>query len=194
MIDRRAVLTASLGLALPVTSKAAETTGPSSRVIQLAKTALNAHSTRIPHRDRVAIADFSLFSARPRFHIVDVQSGAVKSFLVAHGKGSDPGHTGWLKRFSNAPGSEATSEGAYVTGDAYYGNHGLSRRLVGLDPQNSNAESRAIVIHSAWYVSTELARKGAIGRSQGCFALASDDHKTVMDLLGAGRLIMAARA
>ncbi len=197
MIDRRSLLTLAAGAAvmLPAAQAlATETSLPSSRLLGLAKDALNRHGAAIPNRDRIAIADFSTFSGKPRFHVVDIQTTAVQSFLVAHGKGSDPAHTGWLKSFSNDPGSEATSEGAYVTGDSYMGQHGLSRRLIGLDEQNSNAESRGIVVHSAWYVSNNLAGKGAIGRSQGCFALSADDHKTIMDLLGPGHLIVAAKA
>ena len=116
------------------------------------------------------------------------------SFLVAHGRGSDPAHTGWLQRFSNLPGSEATSSGAFLTGDIYDGAHGHSRRLEGLDAENDQALARGIVVHGAWYVSPELAARGAIGRSQGCFALREDQGAQVSDRLGTGRLILALKA
>ena len=96
-------------------------------------------------RDRVGIADFGLHSAMPRFHFVDMVNQRVDSFLVAHGTGSDWEHDGWLKRYSNIPGSEATSKGAYQTRSWYTGKYGTSIRLDGLDPTNSNALPRAIV-------------------------------------------------
>jgi hypothetical protein len=150
------------------------------------------HARRILHRDTIAIADFNAASSERRFHIVDVPSGRATSFLVAHGRGSDPDHTGWLERFSNVDGSEASSSGAFVTADLYDGVHGRSRRLIGLDATNCNAESRAIVVHSAWYVSPDVIRDhGKIGRSEGCFAVSEEDLDQVLSRLGAGHLIYA---
>lgn len=163
-------------------------------LIGLARQALDVHKDRIRNLDVMAIADFSAHSSKPRFHRIDLKTGAVKSILVAHGRGSDPAHTGWLQSFSNAPGSEATSQGAYVTGDTYIGKHGLSRRLIGLEADNSNALDRGIVIHSAWYVTQDMARGGGIGRSQGCFAMSAEDHAAMMEELGAGCLLLAVKA
>ena len=115
-----------------------------------------------------------------------------RALLVAHGRGSDPDHSGWVERFSNSPGSAASSAGAYVTGDAYYGRHGLSRRLIGLDPENCNAEARAIVIHAAPYVNPQIIReRGKLGRSEGCFAFDATDLNYVLGSLGPGRMIYA---
>lgn len=153
---------------------------------------LQKHQSRISHRDRIGIVDFDLPSAKPRFHIVDLASGKSRSLLVAHGRGSDPDHTGWLQRFSNVPGSAASSEGAYLTENIYTGQHGRSRRLAGLDSTNDNALPRAIVIHSAWYVSDEMiAQHGKLGRSEGCFALSSGDLEYALSSLGDGRMIYA---
>jgi len=92
------------------------------------------------------------------------------------------------------PGSAASSAGAYLVGGGYFGKHGRSQRLIGLDPENSNAEARAIVIHGASYVSEDVARaSGRIGRSQGCFAVAQADIAQVLNRLGPGRLIYAAK-
>jgi hypothetical protein len=166
----------------------------SSSLVSQARAALDRHKDRIRNFDRVAIVDFGLHSSKPRFHLIDVNAGATSSFLVAHGRGSDPAHTGWLKSFSNVPGSDASSEGAYLTGEAYIGKHGNSRRLIGLDSGNSNALSRGIVIHSAWYVTPAMAAGAGIGRSEGCFALSEKDHATVMNLLGPDRLLLAVKA
>ena len=68
-------------------------------------------------------------------------------------------------------------------------------RLEGLDPTNSNALSRAIVVHAAWYVNEDvLSHSGMLGRSQGCFAVADSSLAEIMTTLGPGRLIYADKA
>jgi hypothetical protein len=152
--------------------------------------ALNRHSMDVPSHDRIAIADFTIPSAQPRFHIINLGTGACESLLVAHGMGSDPDHTGFLQRFSNDPGSNATCDGAFVTADYYTGQHGASQRLMGLDPTNSNALDRAIVVHAAWYSNPDMIAKwGKLGRSQGCFAVGEADLERVFLKLGQGRMI-----
>ena len=146
----------------------------------------------IGHRDFIGVADFGQGSADPRFHVVHLPSGHVETFRVAHGSGSDPAHTGYLDHFSNQPGSEATSNGAYTTSETYHGKYGLSMKVRGLDWSNNNAESRAIVIHNAWYAEPEMVDiHGKLGRSQGCFAFSRKDQWHVMQRLGGGRLIYA---
>lgn len=163
-------------------------------IFRRAIAALDRHSMTIPSHDRIAIADFSLASAEPRFHIVNLGTGACETLRVAHGIGSDPDHTGLLQRFSNDPGSNATCEGAFVTSDYYSGQHGASQRLMGLDATNNNALDRAIVVHGAWYANPDMIAKwGKLGRSQGCFAVGEADLETVFLRLGQGRMIYSAK-
>jgi L,D-transpeptidase catalytic domain len=112
-------------------------------LMQRAHAALARHGARITHRDMMAVVDFSAASHVPRLHLVDLLGGATTILLVAHGRGSDPGNTGWLERFSNRPGSNASSNGSFLTGETYIGKHGVSRKLIGLDPENDAAEARA---------------------------------------------------
>jgi len=155
-----------------------------------AKAALDQH--QVYPRDVIGIADFSKPSSEPRFHVVDLQNGTVESHLVCHGRGSDPAHSGYLERFSNDFGSYATSNGTYVTDDYYQGKYGLSLRVRGLDWSNSNAESRAIVIHNAWYAEPEMVQlHGQLGRSEGCFAMPKTSQYAVMRRLAGGRMIYA---
>jgi L,D-transpeptidase-like protein len=164
-------------------------------LLRRALDALERHRDSIAYRDFIGVADFSLPSRAPRFHLVKLADGSVQSHLVAHGKGSDPSRTGWLERFSNEPRSNATSAGAYRTGSFYVGGHGHSVRLEGLDPTNSNAVARTIVVHGAWYVSEEMiGYSGMLGRSQGCFAVANSSLPEIMTRLGPGRLIYADKA
>jgi hypothetical protein len=157
--------------------------------------ALDRHRGSIDQRDYIGIADFSLPSRTPRFHVLNVAEGTAASYLVAHGRGSDPTHTGWLERFSNEPRSHATSAGAYRTDGYYVGEHGRSMRLVGLDATNDNAASRAIVVHGAWYVSEEIvAHFGMLGRSEGCLAVSNSSLNEILAKLGPGHLIYADKA
>lgn len=169
--------------------------GLNPQLLDRALAALDQHGRAITRRDRVAIVDFSAPSSEARLHFLNVESGEASRMFVAHGSGSDPRHTGFLQSFSNVFGSNASSEGAFVTEDYYVGKHGRSQRLLGLDPTNNNALGRAIVVHGAWYASADMiAAHGKLGRSQGCFAVAENDLRTVFDYLGKGRLIYAARA
>lgn len=196
MLSRRFLLaSATAGLAVCAARPAfalGGKTGVSSALIGRALGALQKHQTSIEHRDVIAIADFAQPSSARRFHLLDVASGSVTSYLVAHGRGSDPAHTGWLERFSNQPSSNATSAGTFRTEGFYVGAHGRSIRLAGLDATNNNAEPRGIVVHGAWYVSDAMAREhGVLGRSQGCFALAENCLNEIFAKLGPGRMIYA---
>lgn len=161
-------------------------------LLEKAKAALDAHQDLIVERDRIGIADFARSSRELRFTIADLHSGIARSYRVAHGRGSDPDHSGWLQAFSNVPDSLATSRGAYLTGEEYDGKHGRSRRLTGLDATNNEAADRAIVIHGAWYANDDMIDKwGKLGRSEGCFAFAEAQLSEVVELLGPGRLLFA---
>jgi len=161
-------------------------------LLERAKAALDRHYDQFDLRDRVALADFSMASRDMRFHIVDLISGQSWSYLCAHGKGSDPEHSGFLQRFSNEPNSLATSNGAYKTGEMYVGVHGRAMRLVGLDPTNDQADPRAIVIHAAAYATEDhIGRWGKLGRSEGCFVFAPHMLEAVLGMLGPGRLLYA---
>jgi hypothetical protein len=156
--------------------------------------ALERHGSTIKLRDRIVIADFSAPSSQPRFHFIDLVSGKSVSKLVAHGSGSDPGHTGFLQRFSNKNGSNASCEGAFLADNYYVGKHGKSQRLIGLDPTTNTALARAIVVHGAWYSNPDMVRThGRLGRSQGCFAVGERELAETFERLGQGRMIYAAK-
>jgi hypothetical protein len=192
-LTRRTVLAAGTAAAAGLIMRPALAAAPavSAGLLTRAKAALDRHHGEIPNRDLIAVADFARPSRSPRLHLVDIVSGRISSHLVAHGRGSDPKHTGWLEHFSNGFGSNATSSGAYRTDDFYVGAHGRSMRLSGLDPSNNNALERGIVVHGAWYVSLDMASRGFLGRSEGCFALAAGSLEEVFARLGPGHLIYA---
>ena len=98
----------------------------------------------------ITIIDFSKPSTEKRFYLVNLESEKIiyKNY-VAHGKNS-----GILNanRFSNTPSSFQSSLGFYKTAETYFGKHGLSLKLDGLEKGiNHKARYRNIVIHSANY-------------------------------------------
>lgn len=196
MLSRREMVLAggmaALATIVRPTEAMAASGSPNPTLLRNALNAFARHQNQLNARDYMGIVDFSAPSRMPRFHLVDLASGKSTALLVAHGRGSDPDHSGWVERFSNQAGSAASSRGAYLTRDLYDGKHGRSRRLIGLDAENSNAEARAIVVHGAWYVSTDMVHQhGKLGRSEGCFAFSEGDLTQVLDRLGSGRLIYA---
>lgn len=175
---------------------AAPALAQSRTLADIAREGLARHARHVRKADVVGVADFTRPSGQKRFWLVDMESGRATSHLVSHGRGSDPAHRGWVERFSNDFGSNASSPGGYLMGDYYSGKHGRSQRLLGLDPENSNAEPRAIVVHGAWYVSDAMVRQhGKIGRSEGCFAFDETNGSLdeVLSRLGPGRLLYAGR-
>ncbi len=164
------------------------------RILGVAKAQVARAGAALWRKDIVGIADFALPSAMPRLHFADLEKGAVRSFLVAHGRGSDPEHDGFLKSFSNTEGSLATSRGAFITYEWYKGKYGTSIRLGGIDPDNNRALERRIVMHPAWYANAGMLEKwGKLGRSDGCFAMAEADFNEALWHLSGGRLLYADR-
>lgn len=202
MTTRRDILKGTLGgalaagaaLALPARLAASVAPGtPRERMLfDIAKRELDRAGSAIWKRDIVGIADFGLHSAKPRFHLVNMERGEVRSLHVSHGTGSDREHDGWLKQFSNVEGSNATSRGAYVTWEWYTGRYGTSVRLGGLDPTNDAALRRYIVMHRAAYAEpAHLDKWGRLGRSNGCFAFGEEQFRTALLTLSGGRLLYA---
>lgn len=188
--------TLALGATLALPSRVFASVAPGSprdRILfDIAKRELVRAGNAIWKHDIVGIADFGLHSAKPRFHFVNLERGEVQSHFVSHGIGSDYQHDGWLKQFSNTEGSNATSRGAYVTWEWYKGRYGTSVRLGGLDRTNDLALQRYIVMHHADYAEPEhLATYGRLGRSNGCFAMGTEEFREALMHLSGGRLLFA---
>lgn len=140
---------------------------------------------------RLALIDYSHPSVDRRLWIFDLQA---KTLLlrdyVAHGRGSGEN---FAREFSNREGSLQSSLGLFVTAESYYGVHGRSLRLDGLEPGiNDQARARAIVLHGADYVDPQLAQtQGRIGRSYGCPAVRPAVSEQVIDALEGGQMLYA---
>lgn len=136
------------------------------------------------------VVDFSNPSGRHRFFVCDLKKNEIiSSNICAHGSGK--GSTMTKPVFSNEVGSNCSSLGHYaIAGRHKMSSTGLpSFRLKGLDPSNSNAMKRGILIHSAKIVS--MSRLGIFPFylpldkriSSGCFAVDIDMMDFVGDLI-----------
>ncbi len=147
----------------------------------------DANLSTIDNKEFIGVIDFSQHSSNERFYVINIATGNVETFQVAHGKGSDPDYDGFATIFSNTAGSNASSQGIYLAAETYEGAHGLSLRLDGKSSTNSNARARAIVIHPADYVVSGQ----KAGRSWGCPALNPNESAHVIDELKGGAVIYA---
>ncbi|MHB9055746.1 MAG: murein L,D-transpeptidase catalytic domain family protein [Paludibacteraceae bacterium] len=128
----------------------------------------------------ITIIDFDQPSYQKRMYIIDLKNYKILfNTWTAHGKNTG---AAIAKKFSNTPESLESSLGVFVTEDTYFGKHGYSLRLVGLEKSNSSAYQRAIVVHGANYVSQETINDmGYIGRSFGCPAVPTELSKPIID-------------
>lgn len=163
------------------------------RVLALALEAHDRAQARGLLRDprTLTVIDYSRSSIEERFWVFDLKSRRLLfEELVAHGKNSGEM---FATRFSNVEASLQTSLGLFVTRDVYYGKHGESLRLEGLEPGvNDRARARAIVIHGADYVSpTAVTALGFLGRSWGCPALGPQVAPRVIERIQGGSAVFA---
>lgn len=140
----------------------------------------------------LTLIDYTQSSRDKRMFLINLQSLEVQSYLVAHGKNSvTPGTTGDIPgRFSNIDGSLMSSKGFFLTNNVYYGKHGRSLELIGLEKSNSNAYFRKIVIHGASYVSDAIAKTAKrLGLSWGCPAVDYKYSDHIIDQIKNGSLL-----
>ncbi len=133
----------------------------------------------------LTIIDMSMSSNKERLFVINMRENKIEhQSIVAHGRASG---NEFAKYFSNTINSHQSSIGFYETAETYFGKHGLSLRLDGLEYSNSNARKRAIVIHSADYVSESFIKKfGRLGRSYGCPSLPKKDYNAIIQKIKAG--------
>ena len=139
----------------------------------------------------LTVIDFSVPSTERRMFIYDLRTRALLfQEHVSHGRNSGANVP---TAFSNEPESFKSSIGLYRTAEGYFGKHGYSLRLDGLEKGfNDRARERAIVIHGAEYVNAEMAkRQGRLGRSLGCPAVRPEVATKVIDTVKEGGLVFA---
>jgi hypothetical protein len=146
----------------------------------------NLSTNQVVRKPILTIVDFTRPSYLKRLWVIDMEKQILLFHcLTSHGKNSGEvtAHT-----FSNEHNSHRSSLGFYVTGNTYHGKHGTSLKLRGIEQGiNDQAEARAIVIHSASYVSESYVKQnGRLGRSFGCPAIPEEIHKDVIHAIADG--------
>jgi hypothetical protein len=131
----------------------------------------------------LTVIDFNKSSREKRMWIIDViNKELILNTRVAHGQGSGED---MANSFSDKEDSHKSSLGFYVTDKVYYGKHGRSLKLDGMDPGfNASARAREIVVHAADYVSQgAIEHLGYLGRSFGCPAVSPEVVDQVIDTI-----------
>jgi len=135
------------------------------------------------HNHILTVIDYSRPSNTKRLWVFDLNKNKMLFHTyVSHGINSG---TLFTNQFSNRNNSKASSLGVYKTDKAYYGRHGLSLKLAGLERGfNDSAFNRAIVMHSAWYMDENFIKKyGRPGRSWGCPAIPENLKKPLINTI-----------
>lgn len=132
------------------------------------------------------LIDFSMHSGKKRFFVWDFKGDSVLyESLCAHGYGK--GSTVSKPVFSNVEGSYCSSLGYYKVGARSYSKWGINvhYKMHGLQPSNSNAFKRIIVLHSYDPMpSVEIYPAHLpLGISQGCPVICNDVMRKVDKLL-----------
>lgn len=147
----------------------------------------------------IIVVDFAKHSSEPRLYRVDLRTGdgLDSPIRVAHGIGSDPDDDGYASFFSNVEESYTSSLGAALGAERYVGINGLSLRLDGLEPSNSQMRTRDIVVHSyaperrRYFNAQHMAMRGRPGSSEGCFVVEPDKREWILQTLENGGFLYA---
>lgn len=154
------------------------------QVIDVLKSIIEAINDQgITHTSILTLIDYSLPANQKRLWVIDLMhQNVLFHTYVSHGLTSG---TLESKFFSNRFNSKASSIGVYLADKPYYGRHGLSLKLNGLDQGfNDNADARAVVIHGGWYVEENFIQKyGRAGRSWGCPAVPDGLISPIIDMI-----------
>lgn len=161
----------------------------------------------------ITIVDYSRPSWEERYHVIDLHSGQVDSYLTQHGNGGGDDHDGMAENFSNIPGSNMSSLGISITGFRFqpcdYGMHYQGRfrppaecRRLGLD---SNIDGHRLSLHGQEWGDTEregnynncgraivghgdsnFEHSGGMWRSNGCPTIPAGQWDGVLDRIEGG--------
>lgn len=145
---------------------------------------LNKH--KIINGEYLTICDFSQSSRNKRLYVIDLKNGRLLiNTYVAHGRNSGGEYA---TRFSNRPESLESSLGFYITENTYFGEHGLSLKIKGVDKGfNDKAASRTIVLHGAAYAEKGfLSHNNFLGRSFGCPAVPASESTSIISIIKNG--------
>lgn len=132
------------------------------------------------------LVDMSIHSGKNRLFVWNFNLNKIEtSGICSHGTcdgTTGPGYSHAKAKFSNAPSSYCSSKGKYKIGNRGYSNWGIhiNYKIHGMEPTNSNAYKRIVVLHSCAEVpNKEIYPKNA-PNSLGC-PMVSDEMMTLLD-------------
>lgn len=132
-------------------------------------------------KDYVIIVDYRKNIMAERLFVLDM----VKKEIAISCQVSHAWNSGFLRPtdFSNKPGSNKSSKGAFITEATKHGRFGYSMIINGLDSNiNNNAKNRAVIFHSTKKMSNPW--------SNGCFATSDEFNNRIIDLTKNGCLVI----
>jgi len=145
----------------------------------------------IKRPDILTIVNFNMPAYEKRMWVINLKTSKIlmKAYTT---QGKNSGLV-YARHFSNNFHTDESSLGVYKITNTYYGEHGLSERLQGLEKGvNNNAFRRDIVIHPAWYATPGFVKKfHRTGRSWGCFAINPAISKKFINLTKGGSVLFA---
>jgi len=156
---------------------------PSHNILTKAHELTRKYQARITNGKYIIVIDYDLPVFMPRLWVIERESGEI----IVRSRVSHAWNSGVLmaSAFSNTPGTNQSSIGAFVTADSYQGRFGYSMRIVGLeDGINDKALARAIVFH---------ARRSDLW-SLGCFMTRPEVNTRIIDLTKNGTFVYVHRS
>ena len=139
--------------------------------------------------DFYILIDLSVHSGLKRLYVWDFKKNTVThSFTVSHGCANKLWSWDFSKenpRVSNEPDSHCSSIGKYYINDRGYSKWGIhvKYRLQGLEKTNSNAERRAVVLHSWDSIEDDEVYPDGVPEGWGCPAVSNNAMLTLDKLL-----------
>jgi len=161
---------------------------PVSRTKEMAARAKTFNKERNFSNRYCILVDMSMHSGLNRLFVWDFRKDTVVfASLVSHGSGSYPWSFDLTKTrpgFSNVPNSHCSSLGKYKIGERGHSSWGIGVKylLHGLEPTNSKALERFIVLHSWDKISDREVYPAGTPESWGCPAV-SDNSMRYLDRL-----------
>ncbi|MFH7000404.1 murein L,D-transpeptidase catalytic domain-containing protein [Flavobacterium sp. FlaQc-57] len=148
------------------------------------------------NQDQFILIDLGVHSGLKRFFVYDFKQNEIsKSYIVSHGCGDNRWGATMSKEkapISNEFDSHCSSIGKFVVLDRGVSQWGIKVNYIlqGKDKSNSNARSRAIVLHSWDAISDNEVYPNGTPEGWGCPAVSNESMKEIDELLKQNKKVL----